>query len=416
MLNAIASLFGYIMDFIYNIVQNYGLAIIGFTIIVKLLLLPFTIKQQKSLKNTQEIQPLIQELQRKYGNNQQKFAEEYQKLLKEKNMSMMSSMGCSGCLISLIQFPIVLGMFYMMASPLTHILKMNSEDIQKYKNQLNDIRMNQAIERIENSGDIYSGDLLTETIEKAKNATYVNNRYYELEIINEKELLGIDFKYDMNFLGINLCDIASANKDNKLLLIIPVLSTVFTYLSLFISTSLTKKKETKQQTSEDMDIPMPDMRLMNIMMPIMMGYVAYSVPQGVGLYWAFSNFLGVVQLVFMKVIFNKDEKVTVEKNVKSNVIKADYKVVKENDEKIKNINNKDNKNKSKSNINNSINNNDNSNSSNDDNDSNDDSSKDNNDTIINDNIVKNSNNTNKNNNHNGNHNSNKKKNKSKKKK
>ena len=81
MLNAIASLFGYLMNFIYLLVQNYGLAIIIFTILVKLLLLPLTIKQQKSLERAQEMQPLMQELQRKYGNDQQKFAEEYQKLL-----------------------------------------------------------------------------------------------------------------------------------------------------------------------------------------------------------------------------------------------------------------------------------------------------------------------------------------------
>ena len=112
MFNAIASLFGYLMNFIYGLVQNYGLAIIIFTVLVKLLLLPFTIKQQKSLQKTQELQPLMQELQRKYGNDQQKFMEEYNKLLKSKNMNMMSGMGCSGCILSLIQIPIVLGMFW----------------------------------------------------------------------------------------------------------------------------------------------------------------------------------------------------------------------------------------------------------------------------------------------------------------
>ena len=129
MLSFIASCFGYIMNFIYGIVQNYGLAIILFTFIVKLILLPLTLKQQKSMEKMQEIQPLLQELQRKYGNDQQKFALEYQRLLKEKNMNMMSGMGCSGCLLQLIQFPIILGLFYMMVSPLTYILKLPEEQI-----------------------------------------------------------------------------------------------------------------------------------------------------------------------------------------------------------------------------------------------------------------------------------------------
>ena len=62
--------------------QMYGrktFALFLFTILVKLLLLPMTLKQQKSLEQTQKLQPLVQELQKKYGNNQQKFAEEYQK-------------------------------------------------------------------------------------------------------------------------------------------------------------------------------------------------------------------------------------------------------------------------------------------------------------------------------------------------
>ena len=67
MLNLIAGLFGYLMNLICFIVSNYGVAIILFTILVKLLLLPMTIKQQKSLEQTQKLQPLVQELQRKYG-------------------------------------------------------------------------------------------------------------------------------------------------------------------------------------------------------------------------------------------------------------------------------------------------------------------------------------------------------------
>ena len=146
MFNFIASLFGYIMKFIYDLVQNYGLAIILFTFLIKIILIPLTIKQQKSLEKTQELQPLMQELQRKYGNDQQRFALEYQKLLKEKNMSMASGMGCTSCLLQLLQFPIIIGLFYMMANPLTHILKLPAEEIDKYEQNLNTYYAEQAIE------------------------------------------------------------------------------------------------------------------------------------------------------------------------------------------------------------------------------------------------------------------------------
>lgn len=303
MLNAIASVFGYLMNFIFGIVGNYGLAIIIFTILIKVALLPFSIKQQKSLKDAQEIQPLIQELQKKYANDQQKFMQEYQKLLKEKNMSTMSSMGCSGCLLNLIQFPIILGLFAMMSNPLTHILKLDADTIKAYSDEINNERKQVAIAQLaENSGD-YTAAEYEEALKAAEEKSYINSRYYEHDIIKEKQLI------DMNFLGIDLCDIGVNDKTNWKLLIIPILSTIFTYLTFAISSSMNKESNEKmKKMQEESEIPMPDMKLMNAVMPIMLGYVAYSVPQGVGLYWATTNLIGVIQLVLMKKVFNKDEK------------------------------------------------------------------------------------------------------------
>lgn len=300
MFNAVASLMGYLMNFIYNITQNYGVAIIIFTVLIKLLLLPLTLKQQKSLQKSQELQPLLQELQRKYGNDQQRFAEEYQKLLKEKNMSMMSGMGCSGCLIQLIQIPIIFGMLYMMASPLTNILKLDATEIEKYKQEVQEIKKQEAIEEINKNASNYTSDELATLLKNAEETDYMSGRYYEIEILDKKDII------DMEFLGINLCDITMYDKSNIALWIIPILSCLCT----FITTRLMPKTNTPQQTSakpEDKsmvptaeDMPMPDMRVMNAMMPIMTGYVATVVPQGVGLYWVTSNLLGVIQQIVLK--------------------------------------------------------------------------------------------------------------------
>ena len=194
MFDAIANIFGYLMNFIYSIVQNYGIAIILFTILIKLLLLPLTIKQQKSLEKTQELQPLMQELQRKYGNDQQRFAEEYQKLLKEKNMTMMSGMGCSGCLIQLIQIPIIFGMFYMMMSPLTNILKLDAQEIESYKQEVQQIKVAEAVATINANADLYTEQELNDLIKKAEETDYfANNRYYEIEIMKYKDLANMEF-------------------------------------------------------------------------------------------------------------------------------------------------------------------------------------------------------------------------------
>lgn len=300
MFNAVASLMGYLMNFIYGITQNYGLAIILFTILIKLLLLPLTIKQQKSLAKTQEIQPLVQELQRKYGNDQQKFAEEYQKLLKEKNMNMMSGMGCSGCLIQLIQIPIIFGMLYMMASPLTNILKLDMAEIEKYKQEVQEIKKQEAIVAIKNNASNYTEQELEELLKKAEETDYMSGRYYEIEILDRMNII------DMDFLGINLCDITIYNKTNWVLWIIPVLSCLCTFITTKLMPKPNQpmannaKPEDKSMVPSAGDMPMPDMRVMNAMMPIMTGYVAAIVPQGVGLYWVTSNLIGVIQQVVLK--------------------------------------------------------------------------------------------------------------------
>ena len=301
MLSFIASIFGYAMSFIYGLVQNYGIAIILFTLLVKLLLLPLTIKQQKSMEKMQELQPLYQELQRKYGNDQQRLSLEYQKLLKEKNMSMMSGMGCSGCLLQLIQFPIILGLFYMMVSPLTYILKLPQEEIDQYKQKLNSYYASQIIESMQNSGEtlteaeiaeIYSGDYLQ------------NSRYHELVIAKQENL------FNMQFLDINLGDIANENRDNYLLYIIPILCMGITFISLRMSTKslddakknncIKANNDEKRMTTTNEEMPMPDMRVMDTMMPIMTGYIAFIAPQGLGLYWTTNSLLQLIQMTVLK--------------------------------------------------------------------------------------------------------------------
>ena len=306
MLSFIASVFGYAMSFIYGLVQNYGIAIILFTVLVKIILLPLTIKQQKSMEKMQELQPLYQELQRKYGNDQQRLSLEYQKLLKEKNMNMMSGMGCSGCLLQLIQFPIILGLFYMMVSPLTYILKLPQEEIDQYKQNLNSYYASQIIESKQNSGET-----LTEAeIAEINSGDYLqNSRYHELVIAKQEKL------FNMQFLGINLGDIANENRGNFLLYIIPILCMGITFISLRMSSKTldeAKKKENikanndeKGMTTANEEMPMPDMRVMNTMMPIMTGYIAFIAPQGLGLYWTTNSLLQLIQMRLLKKMKDK---------------------------------------------------------------------------------------------------------------
>lgn len=300
MLNWIASVFGYVMKLIYDIVQNYGLAIILFTFLVKLLLLPLTIKQQKSMEKMQEIQPLYQELQRKYGNDSQRLSAEYQKLLKEKNMSMASGMGCSGCLLQLVQLPIILGLFYMMMNPLTHILKLPKEQIEDYRQNLNSYYATEAIQNAQISGEkLTSGE-----IAGYQSGDYLgNSRYVELTIAKQENL------FNMDFLGLNLGNSTSENRSDYTYYILPVLCVLVTYLSLHLSNKEMKKKqngsvtpnqEEKSLSNTQQEMPVPDMKMMNTIMPLMTGYIAYIAPQGLALYWTTNSFLQLVQMMALK--------------------------------------------------------------------------------------------------------------------
>lgn len=322
----IAGLFGYLMNFIYNLVQNYGLAIILFTLLVKILMLPLSIKQQKSLEKAQKMQSIMKDLQAKYGKNQEQMLIEYQKIMKENKMSLMESTGCSGCLLNFIQIPIIIGMFYMLMSPLTHIMKMDSEQILAYKQEIVENRKNEAIELlVSNSGDELTKEALDAEIAKinaSEDNVFIDARYYEIDVIKENNIM------NLNFLGINLGDVASRDKENKILLIIPLLTALLTAATVVLNNAINKKKGIVTPKPEDSEIPMPDMRVINIMMPLMIGSIAYSTPQGLGLYWATGNLIGIIQTYLQRVVFDKDEKIENKNDTENAEIKdVNYEVV-----------------------------------------------------------------------------------------
>jgi len=108
---------GVILRFFYNIVPNYGVSLILFTIVIKILLIPLTVKQQKSTLKMQRVQPLIKELQEKYKNDKEKLNMETMKLYKEHGANPLA-----GCLPMLIQMPILLSLWWVIRSPITYMM------------------------------------------------------------------------------------------------------------------------------------------------------------------------------------------------------------------------------------------------------------------------------------------------------
>ena len=118
--------FAALLRLFYNLTGSYGVAIILFTLVIKLILLPFQMKSKKSMIRMSRMNGIIQEIQKKYANNQAKMQEEIQKFYAEEGVNPMS-----GCLWSFIPLPILLALYSIIRQPITHFMMLSEEVVEK---------------------------------------------------------------------------------------------------------------------------------------------------------------------------------------------------------------------------------------------------------------------------------------------
>ena len=116
----ISEIFGYLLDWLYNVFNNYGIAILIFSVILRVILIPITIKQQKSMKKSAKLHAEMSEIQKKYKNNPEKLNQETIELYKREKMSPFS-----GCLSSILQIIIIFSVFWLVSQPLTYMKKID---------------------------------------------------------------------------------------------------------------------------------------------------------------------------------------------------------------------------------------------------------------------------------------------------
>ena len=185
-MGAISSLFGYLLNALYSVFNNYGIAIIVFSIILRIILIPITIKQQKSLKKSAELQEEMKEIQRKYKNNPEKLNQETIDLYKREKLSPFA-----GCFSSIIQIVIILSVFWLVSQPLTYMKKLDANVINDYKTQL------------QQGGE--------------------QSTYTEIAIINKFGQEDERVSLNMDFLGLDLSKVPSSNLGDWKVYIIPAL-------------------------------------------------------------------------------------------------------------------------------------------------------------------------------------------------
>ena len=178
----ISILFGYVLNFIYNIVGNYGLSIILFTLLVKLVLAPLTYLQQRGMKKTALISEELKKVQEKHKGNEKKIQEETMKVYKENNTSPIAS--CSSCFTVIIQMFLILAVFYLVSEPLKYMRKMDPKIYRQYE-----IRMYEEViaEKEKEKEDTENKKEKTEEVKEDKKELKTEDKEKKLEKDSKKD-------------------------------------------------------------------------------------------------------------------------------------------------------------------------------------------------------------------------------------
>ena len=281
----LADIFGYILNFIYTVVKNYGLAIIIFSVLIKLAMLPLTIKQQKTMKKSMKIQEQTKEIQNKYKDNQEKMNQEIMELYKRENMSPFS-----GCLSAILQIVLLFAIFYLVRSPLTHMVKIEPQVIEDSINAIKEEDPERNISYPEIA-------VIKNAREKLAKEDYSeeNKEKYEKMAIN------------MDFLGVDLSNVPTQDMKNPTVYVIPILYVLSSFVSIKISSNTNKKKDEKALENGEVDPMASANKSMLWFMPIMSISIAIIAPLGLALYWLVNNILIIAERLIMNKFFNKEE-------------------------------------------------------------------------------------------------------------
>ena len=290
----ICKIFSWPLVKFYELTGSYGISIIFFALLVNLLMTPFMAKSKKSMMHTTLIQPKIQELQRRHEGNPQKLNQEMQKLYQEEGINPMS-----GCIWSLIPFPILIALYSVIRQPLTRMMFVAEEVV----TTLQDFFVNQGWYTIPAKTDAYV---------EIKLADIAHQHWDEVQTALAGQVDGL-MNIDFGFLGLNLGQQPKWNffmhtdwSDAAVwlpalgLFLIPFISAALSWLSMKVSNAANPQQDAQTQAS---------MKTMNLMMPLMSIWICFVMPAAMGVYWIANSVFGMIRdFVLTKVYKRKLDK------------------------------------------------------------------------------------------------------------
>ena len=314
--------FGWLLSQLYQLTNNYGVAMIIFALIVQTVLLPIRAKSKKSMMKMSRLTPKMQLIQQKYANDQQKQNEAMQALYKEEGVSMGG-----GCLWSLVPLLILWPLFAVIREPITYMLGESAEVAQ------------QIIDVIKTAApDSFSGNAYYHQVTAAQLIPqFAAEIQAAIPGINPETLNGINF----SFLGINLGDTPQFNIFASTwawnwahigLFLIPVLSAGSQVLSMLISNKMNNSVVTDEKGLQDEETAKNSQqsqstKAMMWMMPLMSLWIGFTVPNALSLYWLIQGLVSTVQDVYLtqhyRKIYDAEDAIRLEKALAEEAAEAE---------------------------------------------------------------------------------------------
>lgn len=290
---AICIPFAALLRLFYNLTGSYGVSLILFTLVIKLILLPFQMKSKKSMMRMSRVSGQMQDLQKRYAKNQAKFQEEMQKLYEEEGVNPMS-----GCLWSFLPLPILMALYSIIRQPITHFMMLSKDVLQT------------VVQSVADAGVDLTNIVMMDKVTGApalKDGLYQMAAYGQINLVKAVQEMGLStpdgwFNVNYKFLGLDLTAtpweyIKSFTFTWAVIgvILIPILAG----LSQFVFSKLTMKTQPQADAAGG-----ASMKSMMYMMPLFSVYIAFIMPAALGVYWIAQSVFSLIQEAILNKTFS----------------------------------------------------------------------------------------------------------------
>ncbi len=281
----IGTILGYVMWFCFQIISDYGIAIILFTFLTKVIMFPISLLVQKNSIKMVKMKPELEALRYQYIDDQDAYLDAQTALYKREKYSPMA-----GVWPLLLQLPIILGLIDVVYKPLKHLFHMPAEVITSFVNKAAEI-LGKTVEELGSSPQLH-------VVELVQNPEFVD-QFRNLSIAGHDTGTYVSAieGLNMNFLGINLAAIPNF-LSLDLLFIVPILAGVSALIMCIIQNKINVLQIEQSKLSQ---------WGMTIFMIAFSTYFAFIVPTGVGLYWMWGNLFAIIVMYLVNVIYSPKE-------------------------------------------------------------------------------------------------------------